>query len=468
MYPGSVGIIIRRTSEKLRKNHIDPMKHKMFKKWPVLESYWREGTKTLVFPNGSILYFSYAEHEQDVEELFQGPEYGDICPEESGQFSEKELTMMRGANRSTDTPGFEPRILFTFNPKGRSHFYLKKIFIDGARDHRAEAYESMEDPKQFAFVQAYGWDNWKHAEPRLRKEGVTSDEYYSWPEAKRREYFIQGGYGASIASIKDQSLREAWLDGSWENFEGLVFPELKSDIHDLDKYISAGLFKYSPEHFKLIGSIDYGGSGTTAAVEVGCDRSEHALALGEYYEPDNRISVHAKGIAALFDSWAGRKSMKSPKHHGQEYILLDPNTAPDDKQLASAGIYSVQEEYNLNGIITVVVHRSPLSVGFNLIREYLFVDPNRRNPFTGKMGSPRAFISKSRCPNLWREIAELQKEYDEETHTMEYIGSDHALDNFRYILMSRPAVHILDENDLCPEEQDAWRRMQHQESSAVN
>lgn len=465
LYPGTNGIILRRTSDKLYKNHIEPMQRELFKLFPVMEDWWREGKKELSFPNGSKLYFSYAEHEGDIEELFQGPEYGDICPEESGQFTEKELTMMRGANRWTGVPGFTPKMLYTFNPGGRSHFYLKRIFIDGARDKKIAAFKKNEKPEQYAFVQAYGWDNVQWALPELQARHVSADTYYNvWTDAERRAFFVDNSeFGQMLAGIADEGLRKAWLDGDWDRFEGLVFAALNEEIHDLDRYE----FSFDPEFYRLIGAIDYGGSGITAAVECAFDMSENCFVIGEYYGKDNLISVHAKAIGQMFDTCAGTKSAKSSKHHGQEYILLDPNTAPDDEKIMKAGIYSVQEEYNLNGIITIVTHRGPISVGLNLLNEKLRMDKHHRNPLTRQMGSPKMFISKSRCPNLWNEMKEFQKELDEETGQVVYIGKKHATDCNRYIAMSRPTVHLLDEGQLCPEEQDAWRRIQHDQENQV-
>lgn len=426
-YAGTNGILIRRTYEKLYKNHIEPM----FREWPFLRGWWSAERRELNFPNGSKMYFSYAEHEKDVEELFQGPEYGDICPEETGQFSDKEISMMRGANRWTKTPGFTPKMLYPFNPGGRSHFYLKRIFVD-------KDYQSNERGEEYGFVQAYGWDNIEWARPELLKQQVSTDTYYNvWDDAQRKAFFLEfSEYGRMLDGMADEDLKKAWLEGSWDKFDGIVFPELSEDVHNLDNWDYSASMQYA----KLIASIDYGGSGTTASVDAAIDLAENALAVNEYYRKNELISTHAQGIKQMLRAVSGERKSSNPNLHGNDYILLDPNTSPEDKQLAANGIFSVQDEYQRCGINTVVTHRSPLSVGINLIKEYLKVNPLHRHPFTLQMGSPRLFISKSRCPNLWREMKQLQREHNEETGKIEYVGSDHALDNLRYILMSRPSA----------------------------
>jgi hypothetical protein len=59
--------------------------------------------------------------------------------------------------------------------------------------------------------------------------------------------------------------------------------------------------------------------------------------------------------------------------------------------------------------------------------------------FTQKKGAPKLFISKRRCPNLWREMSQLQRVFTAEGK-WQFVGSDHALDDLRYIAMSRPAA----------------------------
>src|SRR5262249_2304365 len=58
------------------------------------------------------------------------------------------------------------------------------------------------------------------------------------------------------------------------------------------------------------------------------------------------------------------------------------------------------------------------------------------HPFTQEKGSPQLFISRSRCPNLWKEMSELHCQSRE--GRVLYLGADHAVDALRYLAMSRP------------------------------
>ena len=77
-----------------------------------------------------------------------------------------------------------------------------------------------------------------------------------------------------------------------------------------------------------------------------------------------------------------------------------------------------------------------MGVGIDLIKEHLRIDPNRSNAFTKETGSPRLFISRQRCPNLWREMMVLK--LANEDGRVRYIGADYAVSNLRNVLMTRP------------------------------
>ncbi len=85
----------------------------------------------------------------------------------------------------------------------------------------------------------------------------------------------------------------------------------------------------------------------------------------------------------------------------------------------------------------IPARRASIGVGLDLLKSRLRVDETRRHPFEPeKKGSPQLFISRSRCPNLWKEMSELQCQNKD--GRVEYIGRDHATDCLRYVAMSRP------------------------------
>jgi hypothetical protein len=407
-YPNTDGILLRRTRQELLDNHLTPM----FREWDFVRDWWVAQDKALVLPNGSRLLFRYAEHESDVDKLF-GVEYADVGPEEAGLFTRRELEKMKGSNRWPGSSPIKPVMIYSFMPGGRSHFYLKRIFVD-------RAFEGNEDPADHAFVEAVGWDNVEHCRKQLVEAGLTERDFYSWREDVRKAWFMASEYGRKLASITDTSLRSAWLDGDWNVFEGLVFPELSDQLHNLDNF-TVGDFK--PTGCRLISAVDWADSGTTGAEQGAVDTEENLFFIGEYHERNKVVAEHSANITALLNSFGK-----------QEYTLMDLPV----NNINQHNLFSIQYAFRLAGLNTVQAHRANIGIGLDLLKQFLKVDPGRMHPFTRKMGSPRLFISKRRCPQLWKQMAELQREIDVETGKVKYIGDDDNLDPARYIAMSRP------------------------------
>lgn len=417
-YAETNGIILRRTYKELFQNHIEPL----FREYPVTRDWWVEKHKYIDFPNGSKLYFGYAEHEKDVEDLF-GSEFGDIAAEEAGLFRRSELEKMRGSCRWQGVPGFRAKMIYSFMPRGLSHFYLKRVFVD-------KEYEGVEKPSDFTFLEAFGWDNVKWVEEALREDGMNAKDFYSWDEEARKAYFLaRSDYARQLLSISDEGLRNAWLEGDWGSFEGLVFPELKESLHDLDQWMP----KFKPvaewrREFegigcKLISAIDWADSGQTGAEECAIDEHENMFFFDEYAARNRTVKDHTASVLGML------------KEHGrQEYTLMDlpVNNINQDE------LFSIQQAFELAGLRTTPAHRANISIGLDLLKQCLRIDKTRIHPFTKQRGSPRIFISKSRCPSLWRQMKELQQMVDSDTGKVSYVGEDDNLDPARYIAMSRP------------------------------
>lgn len=246
------------------------------------------------------------------------------------------------------------------------------------------------------------------------------------------------GWEDELRATNDADWVRRYLDGSWDVFEGQIFTELNERLHNLDNWTQGwGKNDYAHwlEGLKKIGSIDHATTGITAYEQVGIDADENMFSIDEYYQSNRLISQHAVDILA-----------KMREYGKQEYTLIDPSTAAKTQQ-GPHELFSYLDEYRRNGIAAVPAHRASIEVGINLLKEFLHVNPFRRHPFTGTMGSPRYFISKSRCPALWKELIELRKELLP-AGGLRYVGSDHAIDNVRYIAMSRPSPAVQKSNEV--------------------
>lgn len=243
-----------------------------------------------------------------------------------------------------------------------------------------------------------------------------------------------------LRASMDADWVKRYLDGSWDVFEGQVFTSLSERLHNLDNWTGGwgqNDWAHWREGLKKISSIDHATTGITACEQVGIDPDENMFSLDEYYEKNKLISEHC-------DGWddekrghvRGIRQMLSD-YGRQEYTLIDPSTQAKTQQGATE-LFSYFDDYRRNGVNCIPAHRHAIEIGINLLKEFLKPNPLRWHPFTGTLGSPRWFISKSRCPALWKEMIDLKKKLLP-AGGVSYVGSDHAIDDVRYIAMSRPS-----------------------------
>ena len=214
--PGTLGTIGMRNSDQVRKYHEEAM----LRAWPQLSDYYHKGDRkiTIPFPSGppSIIEFNYAETLDDVIRRFRSANYFDIALDQAEQFTEEELREIKQAVRWPDVPEGTCKLLLGFNMGGVGIGFLRKKFHDLDFNER-------EEPKRFAFVHFFPYDNVEWSKPALKSDWLTVEDYYSWPKAKRREYCAsRSDYGKELVS-QDEALVARDFDGSWDSLEGAYF-----------------------------------------------------------------------------------------------------------------------------------------------------------------------------------------------------------------------------------------------------
>lgn len=185
-YPGIKVLITRRTYKELYNNHIAPLTALLNK-----VARFDKTEKIFFFPNGSTITFGYCASDTDLGR-YQGAEYDVWFADEAGQFQESWLTAIDACVRGTN--GFPKRTYYTLNPGGPSHGYFKRLFID-------RRFTDREYPEDYAFIQALCTDNQALMEQQ--------------PE-----------YLRALEKLPPK-LRQAWLEGRWDIFEGQFFEELR-------------------------------------------------------------------------------------------------------------------------------------------------------------------------------------------------------------------------------------------------
>jgi hypothetical protein len=211
--PGFVGCIVMRNYDQVRKYHVEAM----LRDFPVLEQYFKKSDSKLKIPVGGVyseLDFSYAESLEDVKRRFRSGNYDVIIVDQAEQFTWEELSEMGLAARSKRTTA---KVVHLFNMGG--------IGIQELRNRYGpqKKFNENESPEAYTFLHVYPWDNVEWARQALGSEGLTEEDYYSWSDQQRFDYFTQHTeYGRTLNAL-DDSVRARDLLGSWESLEGAYF-----------------------------------------------------------------------------------------------------------------------------------------------------------------------------------------------------------------------------------------------------
>lgn len=205
--PGYRSILMRRTFEELKRNHLDKAVgecHRInsFFGQTMLDLVASEHELRFTF-NQSKIIFGHCQNEGD-EERYLGDEYDDGRFDEAATFTKKQIVGVSGRLRSTKK-GIRARSILTSNPGGAHTLYLKDMFID-----RSVPYE--ENPrykaKDYEFISSRLYDN-----PYLMDPDGTfttyEDRLFAYDEQRRRQLLM----------------------GDWSALTGQFFPEFITEQH---------------------------------------------------------------------------------------------------------------------------------------------------------------------------------------------------------------------------------------------
>ena len=184
-------MIVRKSYPELIANHVKPLKEMLRCGSHDAVAKYNTSEKEMRFLNGSTILFRYCDTENDVDR-YQGTEVDVLFLDEATQLSEDQIKKISACVRGTND--FPKRIYYTCNPGGKSHGYIKRLFID-------KVYESGEHPEDYSFIQALVTDNKALME--------SNPDYIRQLEAL------------------PPKLREAWLNGRWDVFFGAFFEEFR-------------------------------------------------------------------------------------------------------------------------------------------------------------------------------------------------------------------------------------------------
>lgn len=388
-------LIVRRSYPELTANHIDVMRREC-----INVADYVDRDKILRFHNGSTVSFRYCSCDRDLDR-FQGQEYDVIFIDEATQLTEHQMKVITACCRGVNS--FPKRIYYTCNPGGVGHSYIKRIFID-------RKYLPGEDPDDYTFVKALVQDN---------KVLMERDPEY-----------------VELLRSLPPKLKEAWLNGRWDIFEGMYFEEFRT-VPDPDAAEREGVSvdelkadrRYThvidpfdpPLSWKYYRSYDWGYGKPFSCNWWAVDPDGVCYMIAELYGctgvPDEGIRWNNERQFAEI----ARLEREHPYLAGRTfYGVADPSIWDGSKGISAA------ETAERHGIY--------FDPGIN-DRIPGWMELRRRLRFDGE-GKSKIYFFET-CHNAIRTLPTLR--YDKRIpEDLDTTGEDHAADSIRYFCMSRP------------------------------
>ena len=381
-YPGIRILIVRCTYPELINNHINILRKELLG-----IAVYNDKDKVLKFGNGSTINFTYCDKDKDLDRL-QGQEYDIIFLDEATQLSENQMKNITACLRGVND--FPKRVYYTCNPGGQGHQYIKRIFID-------KRYEHGEDPDDYIFIQSLVGDN---------KALMAS----------------QPDYIKQLEALPPK-LREAWLYGSWDIFEGQFFEDFADrPEHYRDRQYTHVIDPFEvPSDWKIYRSFDWGYAKPFSCGWWAIDHDGVAYRILELYgctkTPNEGVKwTPDKVFSKIHEIESEHRWLKDKKIIGiADPAIWDAETGESIAEVAGKHYVHFHKGDH---------KRLP---GWMQVHYRLAFDEN---------GYPMMYVF-SNCKAFIRTMPLLQ--YDEhKPEDLDTDGEDHVADEVRYFCMSRP------------------------------
>lgn len=358
---------------------------------------WKEQEKLFEFPSGARIEFGYCDTIDDAER-YRGQEYTWLGVDEISQYATDEILEKLSRSVRTTDPELKCYIRATTNPSGAGVLWVKKRWIDaGPPDTRVE--QTFDTPLGPMIVTR----KWIHStildNPTLMKANPQ--------------------YLATLASIENKNLKKQWLDGTWDNIDGLAFNEFRIAQHVVAPFDI-------PKNWPKFRAADWGYNPGMAVClwfakkpytnEVFVYRE---LAVnGAQCEPDKRITA---------DEFAKRVSAHE-MFEKIDFGVLDGSCWAVTGQVGE----TIADTMLGLGCSWIPADKSRGSryAGKQIIHSYLQLDPESHEP--------RIKIFNT-CSQLIKEMQHLTLDSSDKEDVDTKL-EDHAYDAFRYGMLTLPTI----------------------------
>lgn len=359
------------------------------------------------FPNGSVIEFGYCQNDDDVGQ-FLSAEYDMIAFDEATQFTSYQYNLIRSRARSPISKmkrGARPHVIGATNPGSRGHAFFKSTFVD-TTDFGATGATYLERDSD---------DRWRAV--RRPIEEFTEEEREELrfvafvPSTVMDNPHMPREYIAHLKTLPEKE-RRRMLEGDWNLPEGMFFTEFRRHIVGDDgreiPYHVIPPFPI-PNDWKKIEATDWGFSNPFCTLWMAWD-------------PDGRVYVYREVYESRLTPVQQANAVNKARKPGEKIY----RSYADPSCWAQRDTLTIADQWKHAGWSNFKAKNDRLA-GWARVREYMQPDAQ---------GVPMVQIFDT-CKNLIRTIPD-QMHDDKDPEDLNTELEDHAVDAFRYGLMTRP------------------------------
>lgn len=395
----AIGIFVRRKLTQL--SEVIARTKQLF---PKLGAKYNEQQKTWVMGNGARLKFVYLERDSDAEE-YQGHSYTRIYVEELTNFpSAGPINKLRATLRSG--AGVPCGMRLTGNPGGPGHNWVKARYIDPAPAGYKVIVEATE-------IEIDGV-----------KQTVSLDRVFIPSKLGDNQLLVRNDptYILRLRQSGSEQLVRAWLQGDWSIVDGAYFDEFDEALHVRPADLAAHL----PRTWTRFRAFDWGSSKPFSCGWY--------VLVAQDWRPTGDL-FFPKDSLIKYREWYGAKG----PNQGLKMTAVQ----------VAQGIWQREKEdlprYGVADPAIFIRNGGPsIAEDMAVHRCHWRAADNKRIPgweqlrkrLVGENGIPGIYFLDS-CPDTIRTLPVLQHD-ETNSEDLDTDGEDHAADETRYAVMSRP------------------------------
>jgi hypothetical protein len=437
--PGYQGIIFRRTQPKLTE-----IVERSFKWFNKTGPSWNGEKLRWTWPNRNFIAFGYCKDEKDKYN-YQGHEYGFMGFDQLEEFTETMYLFLLAQNRSS-APGIKCYTRSTANPGNIGHAWVKARFIDKlAKDGTPKYFRRIGDEDKESNVDDH----------------LALSRAFVFASVEDNEILLKNDpdYLKRLDMLPEVD-KKALRYGDWDIFAGQFFKEWAKRIHVIPSAVDFGI----PNNRFI--AFDYGYGAPASVGWYAVFPTGQIIRYKEFYHEGYTYEDLAYKILEINGSDPVAYAVADPAiwgdmpHHLQNAYKTKPLEAKGES--GGETMHRIFSDENRPGPVHFPLMRADNAriIGWGRVREYL------KPYFTPEGKETAQFLVTENCLNFIRTIPGLIHD-SIITEDLDTSGEDHAADECRYALMSRPRIPILPPPPKTPAK-EFWERVEADKKAFAN